>query len=210
MVKTKVNKLKKIEEEKEDVEDEPEEEEEDDEPEEEEDEEDPENIDNENDEDDEDEEKGVEDDEELEEDEIKENISDDGNEDEGEEKGEGVEEDEDTQVNQGFSIDEIDIEAISTQELNEDRIGRPKITYTEMVALIGIRCKQLDSGAPPLISNTTGMKNIEICVEELKAKRLPFKIKRQMPYPKYEIWKISELEVQITQDDIDNLYETIK
>lgn len=106
--------------------------------------------------------------------------------------------------------DDVDIESISVQVPDDERITPRVLTRYEMVRVLGIRTKQLTEGAKPLVSKIEGKKPIQIALDELVLKRIPFKIKRQMPYPKFEVWKIAELHINITQDEIDDLIEAIK
>jgi DNA-directed RNA polymerase I, II, and III subunit RPABC2 len=74
-----------------------------------------------------------------------------------------------------------------------------------MVRVLGIRAKQISVGAKTLVKNIEGKKPIEIALFELKNKTMPFKIKRPLPNNTYEIWKISELNINITENDEANI-----
>jgi len=77
--------------------------------------------------------------------------------------------------------------------VEQKKISMPFLTKYEKARLLGLRIKQLTSGALPLI-DTTGFSNyIEIAEEELKQKKTPLIIKRRMPNNKFEYWKINEL-----------------
>jgi len=78
----------------------------------------------------------------------------------------------------------------------ENRISRPKLTKYERVRILAARTKQLAMGAPPLVKNVFGKSPIEIAEIELSFKMIPFKIKRPMPNNTFEIWKLSELDIQ--------------
>jgi DNA-directed RNA polymerase subunit K/omega len=62
-----------------------------------------------------------------------------------------------------------------------------------MVRIIGERTKQLIMGAKPLVKNYKGLDYEKIAEEEFKFNMIPFKIKRQLPNGKYEIWSLEEL-----------------
>ena len=48
-------------------------------------------------------------------------------------------------------------------------------------------------GAKPLIKNYQDLSYEKIAEEELKVNMIPFKIKRQLPNGKYEIWLLNEV-----------------
>lgn len=77
--------------------------------------------------------------------------------------------------------------------LKENRISTNRLTKYEMVRILGERTKQLKMGAKPLIKNYQDLSYEKIAEEELKVNMIPFKIKRQIPNGKYEIWLLSEL-----------------
>jgi len=106
--------------------------------------------------------------------------------------------------------DDVDIQKQSVRVPDEERITKPVLTKYELTRIIGIRTAQLAKGANPLISNVQNKPPIRIAIDELLLKKTPFKIKRPMPYPEYEIWKISEMEIPLSQDDIDDLILAIK
>jgi DNA-directed RNA polymerase subunit K/omega len=105
--------------------------------------------------------------------------------------------------------EEYDIELTSVRVPDEERITNPFLTKYEIARIIGVRVQQLIKSAPALVSNITGKPPIQIALDELLSRRIPFKIKRQMPYPKHEIWRMSELFVKLSQDDIDDLIACI-
>ena len=99
--------------------------------------------------------------------------------------------------NEYFENEEEDIEVqpdITIQYVKkEDRISAPKLTKYEMVRILGERCKQLTTGAKPLIKNHQGLPYDRIAEEELKVNMIPFKIRRPLPNGKYELWTLDEL-----------------
>lgn len=78
----------------------------------------------------------------------------------------------------------------------EDRITKNILSKYEFVRIIGERTKQLIMGAKPLVSAKSTMTHKEIALMELKNKKLPFKIVRQLPNEKYELWLVDELEIK--------------
>jgi DNA-directed RNA polymerase subunit K/omega len=74
------------------------------------------------------------------------------------------------------------------------RITINRLTKYEKVRIIGIRAKQIITGANILLKGIENKTPIEIAELELKHNMIPFKIKRRLPNDRYEIWKLSELE----------------
>ena len=75
----------------------------------------------------------------------------------------------------------------------QKRISLPFITKYEKARIIGLRTQQLLNGSQALV-DTRGLKSfLEIAEKELKDKKIPFIIKRNLPNNKYEYWKINEL-----------------
>lgn len=96
------------------------------------------------------------------------------------------------------NIDEILINEY--KNINEDTNTNikkktfPYLTMYEQVLLIAFRTTQIMNGAPICIKTTcTNPKNIAI--QELKEKKIPFKIKRKLPDGTNEIWKIKDLQL---------------
>ena len=91
--------------------------------------------------------------------------------------------------------EEIEVQPDTTVQYvkKEDRVSAPKLTKYEMVRILGERCKQLTTGAKPLIKNYKGLPYDKIAEEELKLNMIPFKIRRPLPNGKYELWTLDEL-----------------
>ena len=70
----------------------------------------------------------------------------------------------------------------------------PFLTKYEKTRIIGVRIEQLSHGAKPNIS-TKGLGSIrEIAEEELRLRKTPFIIVRDLPNGTKEYWKIEEFE----------------
>ena len=80
------------------------------------------------------------------------------------------------------------------QVVSSNRITMNRLTKYEKVRIIGIRAKQIMTGANILIKGVENKTPVEIAELELKCNMVPFKIKRRLPTGKFEIWKLSELE----------------
>ena len=75
----------------------------------------------------------------------------------------------------------------------QKRISLPFLTKYEKARIIGLRNQQLLSGSQALV-DTRGLKSfLEIAEKELKEKKIPFIIKRNLPNDKFEYWRINEL-----------------
>jgi DNA-directed RNA polymerase subunit K/omega len=71
----------------------------------------------------------------------------------------------------------------------------PYLTKYERAKILGVRTKQIDSGATPFIKLTEGLIDGYIIAEmELKEKKIPFIIKRPMPNGGSEYWFLKDLE----------------
>ena len=80
------------------------------------------------------------------------------------------------------------------QVSDDKRITINRLTKYERVRIIGIRAKQIMTGANILLKGIENKTPTEIAELELKYNMVPFKIKRRLPNGRYEIWKLSELE----------------
>jgi DNA-directed RNA polymerases I, II, and III subunit RPABC2 len=68
------------------------------------------------------------------------------------------------------------------------------LTQYEISVILGKRASQIAMGALPLIKVTPNMNHIDIAEEELRQKKTPFIIKREIG-EKAEYWKIEDLEL---------------
>jgi len=72
----------------------------------------------------------------------------------------------------------------------------PFLTKFEKTKILGIRVKQLNSGAKPFISISENiLDNFIIANKELEEKKLPFIIQRPLPNNTFEYWYIKDLEI---------------
>ena len=91
------------------------------------------------------------------------------------------------------NFDFVSDKEVLNQIDKQKRISLPFLTKYEKARIIGLRVQQLLNGAQPLV-DTRGLKSyLEIAEKELKDKRIPFIIKRNLPNNKAEYWKINEL-----------------
>ena len=72
----------------------------------------------------------------------------------------------------------------------------PVLSKFEKARIIGMRIKQLNSGADPFINLPPNTSDSEIiALAEINAKKLPFIVRRPMPNGGSEYWKLSDLEM---------------
>lgn len=72
----------------------------------------------------------------------------------------------------------------------------PILSKYEKTRIIGQRAKQLEVGAKPFIDVPDGInRGITIAEMELKAKKIPFIIRRPLPNNGFEYWKVEDLEI---------------
>ena len=98
-------------------------------------------------------------------------------------------------------IDEYEDLGQPTRVPDEERITLNKLTKYEMVRILGIRAHQISVNAKTLVKNIEGKSPVEIAIYELKNKMNPFKVRRPLPNNTYEIWKIKELDIDISENE---------
>ncbi|ELP88937.1 DNA-directed RNA polymerase I, II, and III subunit RPABC2, putative [Entamoeba invadens IP1] len=83
---------------------------------------------------------------------------------------------------------------VETKEIKgNDRTTTKFMTKYEKARVLGTRALQISMNAPVFV-NLNGMTDpLQIAMEELKEKKIPFIIRRRLPNGSYEDWKISEL-----------------
>jgi len=70
------------------------------------------------------------------------------------------------------------------------------LTKYEKTKILGIRVKQLNSGAEPYITvNEKIIDNYLIAQMELEQKKIPFIIQRPLPNNSFEYWKLQDLDI---------------
>lgn len=72
----------------------------------------------------------------------------------------------------------------------------PEMTKYELALIIGKRATQLAYGAVPLINVPARMTRVEeIAEEELRQKKTPFIIQRNLGNDKFEYWKVKDMKI---------------
>tara|TARA_Y200000002_G_C22554557_1_gene609719 strand:- start:95 stop:472 length:378 start_codon:yes stop_codon:yes gene_type:complete len=105
-----------------------------------------------------------------------------------------VEEAENNNLDTSDKNEFITYEEVSEHILKKKKKTVPFLNKFEKARLIGVRIQQLSSGAEPKI-NTEGLNSInEIVEEELKQRKIPLIIKRNLPNGDSEEWKLEEFQ----------------
>lgn len=109
-------------------------------------------------------------------------------------------------------VEERDTERQSYEIPKNERITDPQLTHYEKVRVLGIRTKQIEMGSKVMakLDKNINMSANDLAKCELKYKTSPLKIKRSLPDNSYEIWKISEMNINDNEIDkiIDELHES--
>ena len=96
--------------------------------------------------------------------------------------------------NNNNNLNIVSYEDINNKVNNKKKKTVPFLNKFEKARLLGVRIQQLSSGAEPKIS-TSGLNSIiEIVEEELKQRKIPLIIKRNLPNGESEEWKLEEFE----------------
>jgi DNA-directed RNA polymerase I, II, and III subunit RPABC2 len=104
-------------------------------------------------------------------------------------------------------VEEKDSERQSFEIPSNERTTDNQITHYEKVRILGIRSKQIAMGAKVMIKYDNDMSAVELAKYELSNKTTPLIIKRSLPDNTYEMWKISEL--NIDDDDTNELIKNL-
>ena len=72
----------------------------------------------------------------------------------------------------------------------------PFLTKYERTRLLGMRAKQINAGATPLVEVPETMLDGQLIAErELQERKLPFVLRRPLPNGTFEYWRVSDLEL---------------
>ncbi len=107
-------------------------------------------------------------------------------------------------MNASSAIIQDDVSKVQNADRSQYR-SLPIMTKYEFDELIALRTLHLSRQAPPLVpvaddfkvQNNMGLR--VIALQELKEKKLPYLIKRQMPNGKSEYWKVKDLDTSAVE-----------
>ena len=111
-------------------------------------------------------------------------------------KNEFSDDDDDDDEDDDIDDDTNDFQC-GVQISKDNRTTKPRLTKYEYVRLLTDRTKQLSLGAKPMIKNTENLSDLQIARLEIKHNIIPLIIERPLPNGQYEVWKISELEIDL-------------
>jgi DNA-directed RNA polymerase subunit K/omega len=90
-------------------------------------------------------------------------------------------------IDNNFDINDYDV---------KNNITKPILNKYEISTILIMRCEQINNGMQPLIQNYGKFDNIEdIVEEELKQKKIPFIIKRNLRNS-IDYWRLSDMSLQ--------------
>ena len=90
-------------------------------------------------------------------------------------------------IDNNFDINDYDV---------KKNITKPILNKYEISTILIMRCEQINNGMQPLIQNYEKFDNIEdIVEEELKQKKIPFIIKRNLRNS-VDYWRLSDMSLQ--------------
>ena len=132
--------------------------------------------------------------------------------------------DKDTEMNNDdddclYQYDDLVEERDSERQVYEipraERMTDPQLTHYEKVRILGIRAKQIAMGSKVMVKYDNSFGPVELAKYELQHKTTPLVIKRPLPDNTYEIWKVSELNIDdddsnIIKQDLENSFAAVK
>jgi DNA-directed RNA polymerase subunit K/omega len=105
-----------------------------------------------------------------------------------------IEEEDSVHESDEDSEDEYDIQIQEEDDFNASTHATfIRLTKYEKTKILGIRSRQIEMGAPPKIKYSKEETPLDIAERELKMKKLPFKIKRNLPTGEVETIKLCDL-----------------
>lgn len=72
--------------------------------------------------------------------------------------------------------------------------SRPVLTKYEKTSILGVRMEQLQRDAEPYVPVKLPFDPREVALEEIRQKKLPFKVSRTLPDGTKEIWRLEDME----------------
>ncbi|KAJ1925978.1 DNA-directed RNA polymerases I, II, and III subunit RPABC2 [Tieghemiomyces parasiticus] len=78
----------------------------------------------------------------------------------------------------------------------KERITTPYMTKYERAKVLGTRALQLSMNAPPMVEIEGETDAFQIALKELRDKRIPFSIRRNLPDGAFEIWSVRDLIIE--------------
>ncbi|KAJ2743009.1 DNA-directed RNA polymerases I, II, and III subunit RPABC2 [Coemansia sp. BCRC 34301] len=104
-----------------------------------------------------------------------------------------MEEDGDMEVQDQDESVEIFLEKNIEPTPASERITTPYMTKYERARILGARALQISMNAPVMVELDGDSDPYDIALKELRAKKIPFVIRRYLPDASYEDWRVTEL-----------------
>ncbi|KAJ1649538.1 subunit common to RNA polymerases I, II, and III [Dispira simplex] len=92
-----------------------------------------------------------------------------------------------------MQTDAADAEDTEESKEQKERITTPYLTKYERAKVLGTRALQLSMNAPPMVDIEGETDAFQIALKELRMRKIPFSIRRNLPDGAYEIWSVNEL-----------------
>uniref|UniRef100_A0ACD5Y5E0 Uncharacterized protein n=1 Tax=Avena sativa TaxID=4498 RepID=A0ACD5Y5E0_AVESA len=94
-----------------------------------------------------------------------------------------------------------DVEGGEGEEKEQEKAPRPRhttkyMTKYERARILGTRALQISMNAPVMVELEGETDPLEIAMKELRARKIPFTIRRYLPDGSYEDWGVDELIVE--------------
>ncbi|XP_006650303.1 DNA-directed RNA polymerases II, IV and V subunit 6A-like [Oryza brachyantha] len=94
-----------------------------------------------------------------------------------------------------------DVLGAEAEDKEQDKTQRPRktskyMTKYERARILGTRALQISMNAPVMVELEGETDPLEIAMKELRARKIPFTIRRYLPDGSYEDWGVNELIVE--------------
>ncbi|XP_062190020.1 DNA-directed RNA polymerases II, IV and V subunit 6A-like [Phragmites australis] len=94
-----------------------------------------------------------------------------------------------------------DVEGAEAEDKEQVKMARPRkttkyMTKYERARILGTRALQISMNAPVMVELEGETDPLEIAMKELRARKIPFTIRRYLPDGSYEDWGVDELIVE--------------
>ncbi|KAJ1987108.1 hypothetical protein H4R33_003023 [Dimargaris cristalligena] len=99
----------------------------------------------------------------------------------------------DGEENEDQPMDSEVVDADESEMEQKERITTPYMTKYERAKILGTRALQLSMNAPPMVEIEGETDAFQIALKELREKKIPFSIRRNLPDGAFEIWSVRDL-----------------
>ena len=78
---------------------------------------------------------------------------------------------------------------------DEERVSKPFMSEFEIARVLGTRASQLARGCKSMILLKNASSHMEIAREELRLRKIPYRLIRRYPNEMFEVWRLDELQI---------------